>query len=130
MVTDWKNLYKVRLSNNSGNSMDKHDIVKLLIVRRLLEKYRKHRSFIRIYTEFQLENGRKCDVYFENMRTKEVYAYEIQKSATPLWLKEVREAYRDWNVFLFKTSDLVIVELKKLPDDINELKEQLEEYIL
>ena len=33
MTIDWNNLFKIRLSNIISESMDKHDVVKLLIVR-------------------------------------------------------------------------------------------------
>ena len=68
MTTDWHNIFKVKLSNITDSSMDKHDVVKLLLVRKLRYKYRRKKDWIRVYTEFDLDNGLKCDVYFEDLK--------------------------------------------------------------
>jgi hypothetical protein len=124
---DWSNLYKIKIAN-SNKSFQKHEIVKLLIVMKLLEKHKKHKAWIRIYTEFEM-GGRKCDIYFENIKTKEAYAYEIQNRVTKEWLEKANEYYINWNAYFMKTSDFVLVSLARLSDDINKLNEELEEYI-
>ncbi len=81
MTIDWNNLFKIRLSNIISESMDKHDVVKLLIVRKLLRKYKSNKNWIKIYTEQSLENI-KSDIYFENLKDKSIICYEIQKTIT------------------------------------------------
>lgn len=128
-MTEWKDLFKIKFANPE-KSMLKHEVAKLVIVLRLLEKYKRQRRWIRIYTEFNVLDNKKCDIYFENLKTKEVYIYEIQKRISKDWLKQTKEAYKDYHPIFMKTVDLIIVDLKKLPDDINKIYEEVEEYIL
>lgn len=127
-MIDWNELFKIRISNPDKSRL-KHEVVKLLLVMKLMDKYKKDKNFIRIYTEFDLDNGLICDVYFENARTKTAIAYEIQKEYTPLWLKDRTEKYKDWNVDFMSTSDWIPIDLNKLSDNIEEIYSQLDKYI-
>lgn len=127
-MIDWNELFKIRISNPDKSRL-KHEVVKLLLVMKLMDKYKKDKNFIRIYTEFDLDNGLICDVYFENARTKTAIAYEIQKEYTPLWLKDRTEKYKDWNVEFMNTSDWIPIDLNKLSDNIEEIYSQLDKYI-
>ena len=124
----WEDLFKIRLAS-SDDSFQKYEVVKLLLVMKLIQKYHKDKNFIRIYTEFDLDNNKKCDIYFENARTKEAFAIEIQRVDSTQWTKETTEKYRDWNVYNMNTSDLIIIPLKNAPNDISELNKWLEQYI-
>jgi len=126
MVVDWDNLYKVRLAS-SDEAMDKHDVVKLLLVRKILQKY-KRKDWIRIYTEFELENGCKPDVYFENVKDKSVIIYEIQKDYSKEWLAEKTKQYKEYEVEYF-TVDFIPIDLNTFTDDINEISTKLDEFV-
>ena len=126
MPTDWNNLFKIRLSNIVDESMDKHDIVKILIVRKILRKYKK-RAWLRIYTEFKLD-GMKPDIYFEDIKNKSVVCYEIQKNFSKTWLKEKTEQYNNYEIPYF-TLDFIPINLNKCPDKISKLNEYLEQFI-
>lgn len=130
MGIDFNNLYKIRLSNKLDSSMDFHDIVKTLYARKILFKYRKDKQWIRLYTEFVIKDGKKCDLYFENIRTKECYIVEFQKNMNKKWSKDILDFYRDFNVSGLNTTDLIIVPLNKLSQDLNKLYKQLDEYIM
>ena len=91
MKTKWDDLFKIKLSTTIDESVDKHDIIKTLLVRKLLRKYTK-RKFIRIYTEYKL-NSLVPDVFFENLKTKSVICYEIQKNYSKNWLETKTEQY-------------------------------------
>lgn len=123
--TDWNNLFRVRIAN-PDDSFQKHEIVKLLIVMKILNKYRK-RNFIRIYTEFKL-NGLTPDIYFEDLKTKSVVCYEIQKSYSKKWLKKKTEQYNNYEIPYF-TLDFILIPLKECPDKIQEINEWLEQFI-
>lgn len=128
MRTNWEDVFKIRI-REAKDSQTKHLIVKTLIVQKLLIKYNKQKAFIRIYTEFEAVDGKICDVYFENTRTKEAYVYEIQASLNKKWLKEIKETYKDWNRTFMNTSDLIIIDLNKLSNNLIELEEQVKELI-
>ena len=126
MKTEWTNLFKVKVSNIVDESMDKHDIVKTLMVRKLLREY-KRRRFIKIYTEFRLD-GLTPDIYFENIKTKSVICYEIQKQFTKKWLEEKTKQYNEYQIYNF-TLDFIPINLNDLSDNIKELNKQLDKYV-
>jgi len=129
MVIVWEDLYKLRISN-SQESMSHHEVVKLLILMKLLEKHKRQHNYIRIYTEFPTTKGRRCDVYYENIRTKEAYSYEVQKNLSKDWVSQAQKDYAEWDVPYMKTSDLIVVDLNKLSKNIDELNKQLDEVIV
>lgn len=126
---DWKDLFKVKIAS-SDPSMQKHEVVKLLLLMKLLYKHRKCRDKIVIYTEFKLDNGLVCDVYYEDLKNKEVIAYEIQKKFTTRWLDDRKEKYKDWEVPLFNSADWIPIDLNKCPDDIEGISKWIEEYLI
>lgn len=133
---DWNDLYKIRIANPDG-SFEKHEIIKLMLVMKLLKKHSDEKKYIRIYTEYPITiNGetRKCDVYFENIRTKECYAIEVQKDYSVKWINAVTDFYKDWDKqvsrLFFKTADLITIKIDDLSDNISELSKQLDEVIV
>lgn len=130
MTVDWQNLYKVRLSSNPDSSMDKHDVIKTLIVRKLLNKHKGEKIYVRVYTEFPITEGKICDIYMENIKTKAGYCWEIQKNITPKWLEETKLEYSNWHPFLLNTTDWFIVPVSELSNDLNKLSKQLDKFIV
>jgi len=128
-LINWDDLFKVRIGN-SDESFQKHEVIKLLIVMKLLKKYSRNKNLIRIYTEFEIDGGLICDVYFENMKTNSVIAYEIQKKITNEWQERTVEKYDKVTIPYIKTVDLVIVNLNECPDNIQEINKWLEEYLI
>jgi len=128
-MIDWANIFKIRIAN-PDDSFQLHEVVKLIIVMKLLKKYSRNKNLIRIYTEFDMDNGLICDVYFENMKTNEIIVYEIQKNITNEWKDKIVNAYKDYTIPYIKTVDLVIVDLNKCPDKISEINKWLEDYIV
>jgi len=128
MRINWNEQFKTR-TINPDKSMDKHEVIKLLLVRRLLEKYRKNKHFIRIYTEFRL-NGVKPDVYFEDIKSKSAYAFEIQKRFSKEWLKTKQKQYAECSPPFFKTFNFIPINLNEFPDDIQGINKKLKEYLI
>jgi len=114
-------IFKIRLKKDAGL---KHEVIKLLIVLILKEKYKKILYWIKIYTEYPTYNERYCDVYFENQKTKEVFAYEIRKNISDTWMKETKKHYENWDRYLFETF-YVTIEENKLSSNIEEMYEKL-----
>ena len=104
---NWEEQFKIRPRRNASL---KHETIKLYLVLNLLEKYKSKLHWIRIYTEHPLENGKICDVYFENIKTNEIIAYEIQKNISDKWLKETTEFYNKFERVFFKTDWILIKE--------------------
>lgn len=127
--TNWNEQFKIRLAK-SDESMDKHDILKILIVRKILRTYRK-RHFLRIYTEFSMNHGTglKPDIYMENLKDKSIICWEIQKELTPKYMKEQYERYSKVKIPFFNEPDVIFVPLKKCPDSIQEINKFLDDYV-
>ena len=126
---DWNNIFKIRLSNNVSESMDKHDVIKTLIVRKILRKYR-NRAWIRVYCEFSLNgSGLKPDVYMEDLKNHSVICWEIQKVLNDSYIKDRQEKYEKVEIPYMKTTDLIIIPIKEAPENIKELNLWLEKYI-
>jgi len=122
---NWAEQFKIRPRRNVSL---KHEIIKLCLVLKLLEKFKKNLYWIRIYTEFNANKGKICDVYFENIKTNEVIAYEIQKNISKKWLEETTESYKNWDKIFFKT-DWILIEEDKFTEDYEEIYNTIGEYI-
>jgi len=122
---DWNEQFKIRPRRNASS---KHEVIKTLLVRSLIEKYKSNLHWIRIYTEYPIGEGKVCDVYFENILRKEIICYEIQKVVTDKWLKETTKAYQDFESAYFDT-DWIMIRENDLPETINELDDKLKGYI-
>ena len=127
--TDWNNLFKVRVRELT-EAQTKHLVIKTLIVQKILIKHSKDRKRIRIYTEFPVIEGKVCDVYYENIKTHEAYAYEIQTNVTNEWLVNTKKVYKDWEVYGTTTCDWVLVETRKLSNDLDTLSKQIMDLVL
>lgn len=120
----WDEQFKIRPRRNASR---KHEIIKLLIVLNILEKYKKNLSWIRVYTEHKI--GEKItDVYFENIKTKEIICYEIQGSVTAKWKRETVKSYEEYENIYFDT-DWILVREHDLSDDIETLDKEVKELI-
>ena len=121
-TVDWDNIYKIKLSNYEDAFL-KHEVVKLLILKNILLKFKKNKNHHLVYTEFDL-NGKKCDVYYENTLTGEIICYEIQSNISDSWLSETQKFYFKNNL------DWVLIDLNKLSDNLQELNKQIKELII
>lgn len=114
--TDHKRNNKVGLRNFSESS-DFHDVVKILLVRMLRRKHNK----VAIYTEHNPNNPQKDypDIWIKI--GKDILVYEIQKVITKKWTKQIIAKHPD--------ADVIIVPTKDLSKNIDELQEQLKDYV-
>jgi len=85
----------------------------------------KYKNKIILESEKPLGNGIICDIYQEFSKEGKAIAYEIQKEDSPKWRREIVKKYEN-----LKNIDLVIVPLKELPNDINELIKILKKIIV
>ena len=121
----WEDQFKIRPRRNASL---KHEVIKLCLVLSLIEKFKKNLYWIRIYTEHTLNGGKICDVYFENIKTNEIIAYEIQNKVSEDWLKETQNFYEKWDKMFFKT-DWVLIEEKNFTEDCEDIDNKIKEYI-
>ena len=125
-LIDWDKQFKLR-TVDCRIERDKHEVCKLILLRKLIRKHKSEKQYILVYTEFEILEGLICDLYFENYKTKEKYAFEIQKDLDKI--KEKQKRYENWSDMYF-TTDLIIIDLNKLSNNIKEMEEQLEDFIV
>lgn len=125
----WNEQNKIRV-RESDESQQKHLIVKALVMLHLKIKHKDDSHWMKLYSEFPVVEGKICDIYYENIRTKEAFAYEIQKDVSKKWLKETQAIYKDWEVYGMKTADYIVVDLNKLSNNIETMGEQIKELVL
>jgi hypothetical protein len=126
--TNWNENYKIRIANSS-ESFQLHEVTKLLYMMKYLEKHKHERSWIRIYSEWEVMEGTISDLYIENIKEKSCYAVEFQTQITKEWNENKVKQFKDWNVLGFNSSDLIVVNLKEAPKDLDKLNNWLEQFI-
>ena len=122
MIIDWKNLYKI-IINNPSDEFTFHEVVKLIIVKNIMLRYKNKRKHHFVYTEHVLD-GKKADVYHYNYLKKDTVCYEIQKNISEKWLSETRKIYDNLGV------DWILIDLNKLSKNIDTLNKQIKELIV
>jgi hypothetical protein len=113
-MINYKKINKV-LIRNLHESCDFHDLVKTQLYRML----RRENKNIEIYTEEQL-NGEIPDIYLKYKG--KIIVWEIQEEDTKAWYEKIKKRYAD--------VDLIIVPLKKLSRNFEELGKQLNDYVV
>ena len=122
---NWNEQFKIRIRRNASR---KHEIIKLLIVLNIIEKFKSNLSWIRVYTEHPIGDKKICDVYFENIKTNEIICYEIQNNVSEKWLDETKEFYENCDKIFF-TLDWILIKEKELPEITSELNEEIKKII-
>ena len=127
--TLWEEQFKIRLAK-ADESMDLHDIIKILIVRKILRNS-KNKQWKRIYTEFSIDDGKLIpDIYVEDLKEKSVICYEIQKQCDEKYILEKTKQYNELDIPYFNSIDLIIIPIKNAPTDLDKLNLWLEQYII
>ena len=125
MNRNFEEQHKVRIKNNTST---KHEIIKTVIVKLIKEKYKRNSNWINIYSEWRVNDGKICDIYLENLKTNEAYAFEVQKNVSKKWAEETKRIYDKWEKYLF-TTDWILVEEDKISDNIKKMEKQIKEFI-
>lgn len=121
--------FKVKLVEMKENKTKKL-IIKTLICQKILIKHSKERARIRIYTDFPIEEGRTCDVYYDNIRKKEVVVYDIKTNVQNKWVVNAKKFYGDWKVYGMDNSKWVLVRVEELSNDLDTLNKQIKEIVI
>jgi hypothetical protein len=126
---NWNEQFKLRISN-ADKSRQKHEVIKLLVMMKIIEKHKADRVWIRLYSEFPLENtGLIPDVYYENLKEKSVICYEIQKDLSNDYINRKTKEYNNYEIPFF-TVDLIVIPLLDSPDNLTELNTWLDKFIV
>jgi hypothetical protein len=124
---NWNEQFKFRISN-SDTSRQKHEVIKLLLMMKIIEKHKKEKSWIRVYSEFPIDS-QITDIYYESLKDKSVVCYEVQKEFNSEYVQRITEAYNKIDIPYF-TVDLVIIPIRESPKDLDELNKWLDKFIV
>jgi len=127
---NWEEQFKIRVRRNASR---KHEHTKLELVLNLIEKNKSNLYWIRIYTEYPIENTKGetkiTDVYYENVKTNEIICYEVQNNISDKWLEETTEFYESFERIFFKT-DWILIKEKEISEDLDEINKKIKELIV
>jgi len=128
LTPDWKEQYKIRVRETT-EAQAKHLIVKSLVCLLIKIKYIKDQKYQRVYSESVVSEGKICDIIHENLKSKQVYYYEIQSKVTPQWLEYTKQCYINKQI-PGMTCDWILIDLNLLSNDLDTLVKQVKELIV
>lgn len=129
MNIELDNLDKIRISGYK-ESLQKKEVVKLILVMKLMEKYSRRKITIKIYTKFELDNGEIVDIYLEDIKIKEVYIFEILNNPKENWIKRRETKFNNIKIPFIDKVKWIPVTLNELSNDIVSLNKQLNKYLI
>ena len=112
-----------------GSTTEKKEVIKLLIILKLLEHNRGNYTNTNIYTNIELENKMFCDIYYENLKTKEVLIFEIVKDIPEDKRELKNKYYKDLKISFMEKVDWNIIDTEDFPDDIKLMGKKILEMI-
>ena len=104
----------------------KKEIIKLLMVMKLIRLSRKNVYMINVYTNLKIDDEFTCDIYFEDIKAKEVKIFNI--ISTKRIDKQKDNFYSNLSIYGMDTVYQKIY-LELIPDDIKEMDKKLEDYL-
>jgi hypothetical protein len=107
----------------------KYKVIQIILLENIKEMY-KGNKFIRIDLDFKLEDNLKCSILFEDLKDKKRIAYIITDKDEN-YLQIFNESNKQLIEYgLIKESKLIIIPIKTLSNDINELNKELDKFII
>jgi len=117
-MVDWNKQDRFQM-RNFNESVDHHDICKIILMR-LLRRKHTNRNKCLIYSE--KEDGDNVWDIWVRTENGDIYCYELQKNYSKAWELKLTEDNPD--------VDVVVIKLKKLPkDSIKKITEALKKYV-
>ena len=104
----------------------KKEIIKLLLVMKLIRLSRRNIYKINIYTNLQIDEDFTCDIYFEDIKRKEVRIFNIVSKKID---KKKEDFYNQLKIYGMNETIYNKIYVDSISDDINEMDKQLEEYL-
>jgi hypothetical protein len=127
-MIDWNKQLNIAV-RESKKSQYKHLVVKTLVLLAIKIRYSKNLKWQRIYSEFDL-NGCIPDIYHENLKSKEVYCYEIQENITEDYITSKNKFYNNYEVYGFNRVNWILIKLKDCPDDLESIWDWVRKHIV
>ncbi|MCK9429514.1 MAG: hypothetical protein M0R17_05880 [Candidatus Omnitrophica bacterium] len=108
------------ISDNVGSST-KYEVVKIILIKKLLDKYKDKKHWIEIFPELEYEKGLFSSIYFVDMKERKEIIYHITKQDSKI--------DKRYDSFVEKGGLVIVVNINKLSDNIKEIEKELGELI-
>lgn len=120
-MTEQINFEKISKFKLRNKSTMKYEVIKIILAKKLIEKYKEDKYWIGIYTEFEYKEGLFCSIYFYDVKKKMEKIFDITTK------KNID--FRNYNELIKHEEDLILINPNNIPDDIEEISKELEKYI-
>ena len=109
--------FRIDLNTNKGI---KYEVIKVILIMKLIERYKSEKYWLGFYSEFELDEELVCSLYFLNKKTRKEVIYEITKD------KISDKRYKE---FEGRGYEFINIVMKDFPDDIKGIVERIEELV-
>ena len=111
--------------NNKMSSVIKREVIKIIIATILLKTPQSNNSWINLWNNYKQED--MVDLYFEDLKNNKVILYKIVEAVKDK--QKVIKKLSEIGIGLFEDKEIKIIEMKKTPNNILEMRDYLEERI-
>lgn len=124
---NWDSLSRIKINKKDLDKEGiKNLIVKTILLRVILIKHKKDLYWLRIIDNYEIEKKIILDFVVENVRTKEIEGYILEKEQQ---IKKHKNIIDRLEKPFMKKPTIIVVDLNKLSDDIEELGNQIKELV-
>lgn len=105
----------MRIDNKFGNKGLKYELIKTILMYEIINKNKKNKYWINLYSELEYEYNQIVSVYYLNSKTTEDIVYMIEDKPSK---------------YKFSGNEaLVRIDINKISNDLNKMREQIKELI-
>jgi hypothetical protein len=119
----------VKNINLEEESLIKKEVIKTIIVINLLRKNKSNHKWINIHNNFIFFRDKRCDLYFENIKNKEVKLFKIIRKKSEEKRKEIEEELEKLEFEFFNSKIIHVLDVDDFSDDIFEINNKIIELI-
>lgn len=103
--------------NNYKVKNTKYEVIKSILIVKLINKYKHIKKWIEIFPELEYEENLTCSIYFVNLKQKKEIIYQIINKQEEL------------NKFKQTDTEIIGININNFTDDIKQIESKIEEII-
>lgn len=118
-------MVEIKFRTKTDSRIDEHirikyEAIKVILIMKIMEKYKSNKFWLKFYSEFELDEDIVCSLYFFNMKTKREIIYEITN-------KPVK--FHKYKEFMDRGYEIINIILGDLPDSLKEIEDKIGDLI-
>lgn len=122
-----KDLIKNR--NIEEENIIKRETIKTIIVVNLLIQNKNNHKWVNIHNNFRFFREKDCDLYFENIKEKEVIIFKITTRKNKEKMKEIEEALDKMQIEFFNRKRVFVLDMDDFPENIFEIDKRIKQIL-